>query len=338
MNKATAALRRSSIRLKSSFTSGHSDLNIIISDLKEVRSTAKAFMLAQQTAWRDMAKWASKEHNNTINNSLTHFIQLSDLWTDVQSEFLEQVTKFKYQFDMILEGEQRIDKIREHLAACEQRESKLKKELKKAAQKGTVDDVKEIEEKIAEAKSSISVAQIEITERLSENEATKAVRIKEGLSKLSDSYIDVAQKSLIIFQAQKEIACGLPDRTEIEGRGIQDIQYTGSEQAKLAVHKAVEYVSLLKRQSPYSPGAPSAPGSTSPPSVVSHASSTIPAAPPPYSPSSQVFRNSWQQDSRYNNIGFYMFPQSPLPVHYDLPPPEPYEQDLATAMTDRARI
>lgn len=62
---------------------------------------------------------------------------------------------------MILEGEQRIDKIREHLAACELRENKLKKELKKATQKGTVDDVKEIEEKIREAKSSISMAQIE---------------------------------------------------------------------------------------------------------------------------------------------------------------------------------
>lgn len=62
---------------------------------------------------------------------------------------------------MILEGEQRIDKMREHLAACELRESKLKKELKKATQKGTVDDIKEIEIKIAEAKSSIKAGQIE---------------------------------------------------------------------------------------------------------------------------------------------------------------------------------
>ncbi|XP_075219320.1 uncharacterized protein LOC142323487 isoform X2 [Lycorma delicatula] len=315
---------RSSIRLKSSFTSGHSDLNMIISDLKEVKSTAKAFMLAQQTAWRDISKWASKEHNSTISSSLTYFMQLSDLWTDVQSEFLEQVSKFKYQFDMILEGEQRIDKMREHLGACELRESKYKKELKKASQKGTVDDVQEIETKIAEAKSLIKVAQIEITERLNENEATKAVRMKEGLSKLSDGYLDIARKSFIIFQAQKEVCSGLPDRSEVEGRGIQDMQYNGSEQAKQAVYKAIEYINLLKKQSPYSPGAPSAPGPPPGPSS---------PPPPPYSPSSQVFRNSWQQGYRCD-IGFT---QIPPPVHYSLPP-DRYEQDLAGAVIDRARI
>lgn len=75
---------------------------------------------------------------------------------------------------------------------------------------------------------------------------------------------------------------------------------TGSEQAKQAVLKAVENINFLKRQSPYSPGAPTAPGPSSPPSAGAVAPPPVSAscAPPPYSPSAHVFRNSWHQEGR----------------------------------------
>lgn len=53
----------------------------------------------------------------------------------------------------------------------------------------------------------------------------KVIRLKEGLTKLSVSYLDLAKKSCYIFESHKEIASGLP---EISGSGIHDMKYRGN--------------------------------------------------------------------------------------------------------------
>lgn len=342
MNKATKALRRSSIRLKS-IGSGHSDLNMIVSDLKDVRSTAKAFMEAQDTAWRDLIKWSSKEKNSAIHESFTHFIELSYLWTEVQTEFLEHLNKFRSNFDMILEGEVSIDKLRDRLASCELRESRLKKELQKATQKSSLEEVKQIEQKLVDAKSSIKAAQIEISERVNENENVKLIRLKEGLTKMSECYLDLTQKACIIFEGQKEIASGLPD---VEERGMHDMKYRGSEMAKRTVLRVKDSVRSYKKPSQFSPAAPPAcrfdfppPYSSTPPQFSPHMypqPQMNPHSPPQY-------QNMASMEHRYNEVceegataawpnrysNLYM---ASYMHRYDLPPRENYEQDMCNAM------
>ena len=46
----------------------------------------------------------------------------------------------------------------------------------------------------------------------------------EGLFKISEAYIDYAQKCDVIFGAQRDIALQIPD---VHDRDIQDIKYTG---------------------------------------------------------------------------------------------------------------
>ena len=67
MDKASTVLRRSGVRLKS-FGSSHSDLQMIIGQLKEVRSTVKAFSSAQDAATQDMMKWSLKEENRALQD------------------------------------------------------------------------------------------------------------------------------------------------------------------------------------------------------------------------------------------------------------------------------
>lgn len=62
---------------------------------------------------------------------------------------------------MILEGEVGVDKLREHLGACETRENKLKKNLVKATKKDNANEVRQIEEKIVDNRSSIKATQLE---------------------------------------------------------------------------------------------------------------------------------------------------------------------------------
>lgn len=66
-----------------------------------------------------------------------------------------------------------------------------------------------------------------VTERTHENEAVKVIRLKEGLLKLSESYIDLAYKAGVIFEGNKSIALGLPEIGTEQNRAIQDIRYRG---------------------------------------------------------------------------------------------------------------
>lgn len=84
---------RSSIRLKS-FSCGHSELNLIVSDMKELRSVAKQFTNAQETVWKDLHKWASRERNQAIKESFNHLSELNRLWTEVQTEFVGKFSVF----------------------------------------------------------------------------------------------------------------------------------------------------------------------------------------------------------------------------------------------------
>jgi len=60
---------------------------MVISQLRDVRSTAKAFATAQNTASRDMLKWSSSEENHAIQETFVHLSELNSLWTDVQKDF-----------------------------------------------------------------------------------------------------------------------------------------------------------------------------------------------------------------------------------------------------------
>lgn len=60
---------------------------MVISELRDVRSTAKAFAVAQNTATQDMLKWSLTEENLAIQDTFVQLSELNALWTEVQKEF-----------------------------------------------------------------------------------------------------------------------------------------------------------------------------------------------------------------------------------------------------------
>ena len=146
------------------------------------------------------------------------------VWTEVQRDFSTHIKEFQHQFDMILEGAKQLDLAKVELQSAEQKEGKLKKELKKAAKKATAEELREMSAKLGEAEREKDMAQLEVVDRVREHEAVKMIRIKEGLFKISEAYIDYAQKCDVIFGAQRDIALQIPD---VQDRDIQDIKYTG---------------------------------------------------------------------------------------------------------------
>ncbi|XP_073994150.1 uncharacterized protein [Rhodnius prolixus] len=256
MDKANKALRRSGIRLRS-VKSGHSSLKLIISDWKESKSAYKSFIANQETAWSDMVKWVSTEHNRGLREVLDHVVQLQGLWTELQTQFLTALKKYQHQFETILESEMQLDKSRAALSCLEVREAKLCKELRKASTKSSVDDLKQIEDKLADVKMAIQNAQMEVAANTTENESIKMLLMKEGLVNLSQQYFEFAEKAAMIFKAQRTVASKLPDAN----CSVQEMKFNGAETCAAAVAQ------VKKDLRNYSSG-----------------QSSVPAAPPPYYP------------------------------------------------------
>lgn len=242
MDKASKALKRSSVRLKA-LGGGHGNLRMVIAQLRDVRSSAKAFMQVQATASEDLMKWAHKNENQALQDTFSLLFELNTLWTEVQKEFTEHYKDFIHQFELILEGEQHVDTGRTHLQSIEQREQKLEKDLIKVQRRQLPGmDVQQLQRKLAEERQAKQVAQQEVLTRVRENEAVKLIRVKESLLKLSDSYLQLVQKCHIVYEAHREIAQQIPDA---QNRNIHEIQYEGCVAAKQVLAQAREQVRLI---------------------------------------------------------------------------------------------
>lgn len=242
---------------------------MVISQLRDVKSTARAFATAQNTASQDMLKWASSEENHAIQGTFVQLTDLNALWTAVQKDFADNLKAFITQFSMILEGEHRLDQAKAHVAACEMKTTKLKKELRKTTRRGNMAEIRQLELQLVQAENSFVQAQNEVLSQIQENEAVKLIRIKEGLLKLSDSYLELATKCCIIHEAHRDIARLIPD---VHRNELHEIRYTGTEPAKEAVLRAQEGVRAYSRHTPHI--VPCAPFPDGPP--------------PPYTPTNDI--------------------------------------------------
>merc|ERR1719419_11488 len=195
---------------------------------------------------QDLVKWSLKDENRAIQDALTQVGELFSIWSEVQREFSEHMKDFKHQFDMILEGAKQLDLAKTDLQSAEVKEGKLKKELKKAAKKATTEELREMSLKLSEAEREKDLAQLEVVDRVREHEAVKMIRIKDGVSKVSEAYVDYAQKCEVLFSAQKEIALQIPD---IQDRDIQDIKYTGAGSTQQSVARAKDQIKRFRRRS-----------------------------------------------------------------------------------------
>lgn len=146
-------------------------------------------------------------------------------------------------FEVILEGEHTIEKARNKVADCEQIENKLSKERTKALERwNNREDSQNLTEKLRDAERATEIARIEgiitdlrflfylesnsadfitrlyflVAQKEKENKAIKLIRIKDGLKKLTDSYLKLSQKNGVIMKAQKIVVNELPDEVEVD--------------------------------------------------------------------------------------------------------------------------
>ncbi|XP_053383784.1 uncharacterized protein LOC123536240 [Mercenaria mercenaria] len=230
MDKASRAIRRSGVKLLS-LSSGHGDLNVLVSDIKDIKNCAKAFMNAQNLASQDMSRWASHEENKAVQIYLViyHFDGIHE----------SHLKEYRQMFEMILEGEKHVTQAKDNLDYCQEKEMKVRKEMRKVAKRASAIELRILQSRVEMAEKAREGAQSEVSERVRENEAVKLIRLKEGLLKMSSAYMELASQCNTIFMAERDIALQLPD---VHGREIETIKYSGAGTTRFIVEKAKEKV------------------------------------------------------------------------------------------------
>lgn len=79
------------------------------------------------------------------------------------------------------------------------------------AQKATVEEISQLEVRLAQAERAKDLAQFETLEKVQEHEAVKLIRLKQGLVQLSEAYLALANRGALLFEAQRDIAQVMPD-------------------------------------------------------------------------------------------------------------------------------
>lgn len=70
-----------------SFGTGHQELNLIISDLKSLKSQLKAVRDTQQTILHDITNWTCVDENRPLQELFLHLSDLNSLWKQAQTNF-----------------------------------------------------------------------------------------------------------------------------------------------------------------------------------------------------------------------------------------------------------
>lgn len=84
-----------------SLGSGHGDLIMTISQIKELRSATKALIAAEEATLDDLVRWSAKEENRAIKDVLERFSELCAFWTEAQKELNEQMKEVRSHFEVM---------------------------------------------------------------------------------------------------------------------------------------------------------------------------------------------------------------------------------------------
>ncbi|KAK3102623.1 hypothetical protein FSP39_012740, partial [Pinctada imbricata] len=197
---------RSGAKILSLGNGVNSDLNVMISELKDLRTNTKTFITAQESASQDMKRWAANEENRAIQDVAYHVAELNIEWTQVQKDFADHLKEYRQMFEMVLEGEKQVAQAKMEHSNCEQKEEKLRKDLRKARKREAKEEAFAIEGKLEQVQTERESTAWEATEVIRENEAVKMIRLKEGFIRMAEAYIELGKKCATIFQAQKVLA------------------------------------------------------------------------------------------------------------------------------------
>lgn len=237
MSRASAALRRSGVRLRS-LGRGHAPLNLLISEQSNTRQKYKDLIAAQISMSQTLERWSQEEENPALQDVLHHVCELNLLWAEAQRDFVVSLKEYKKIYERIREMEKKLDTARKQLSHLEDKEKKLQKDLVKGPKEPAI-----TQEKLRQTSDSKTLAQAEVSGLERENEAVKLMTVRGGLLDLSQAWVAMGSKCNIIADSQKELALLIPD---VGSARVQEIPtYSGTRESSRVVYSTRSKLELL---------------------------------------------------------------------------------------------
>lgn len=100
-----------------SLASGHTPLNLLISELSSTRQRYKDLLSSQTSCAKKVEKWSQAEENPALQDVLHQVYELNLMWVETQREFVVALKEYKRLFESILEMEKRLDQARKNLVS-----------------------------------------------------------------------------------------------------------------------------------------------------------------------------------------------------------------------------
>jgi len=244
MRRASQSLRRGGVRLRS-IGSDQADLQMVISQVKEVRETAKAFAKSQTSAIQDLVAWSAKTEQKILRDTMAQVCELFTLWNEVQVDLIFHIKDMQHQFEKILDGEKQVEKVRASYNAAEAKVSKLKKEARKSVPEVSTNQFKSTLEKLEEAKNDEKIALKEVEDIAARHEVTKLNLCRNALIKISDGYRQYGQLCEMIFNVQGKVCSRIPEASINNCRNFQEFD---NEPGEYLVKNCKEKVKNMKVQ------------------------------------------------------------------------------------------
>ncbi|XP_065192865.1 tropomyosin-like isoform X2 [Sycon ciliatum] len=205
------SIRRSSYRLKA-LSTGHKELQLVISEQKSARVEYKNAIKVNKSATDQLLKWSQTEESEALQVSIQALAELNLAWCDVQRDLADQLKVANTTFERILEEEKELDKARKALEKSQQKEKTMQKEVDRIHKKG--EDPGFAERKLEQAMRSKEIAESEVQGRYQETEANKQNMVREGLVCVAQAHLSMARKCSTLFEAYESICQTIPTRSE----------------------------------------------------------------------------------------------------------------------------
>ncbi|RXG70977.1 hypothetical protein Avbf_00435 [Armadillidium vulgare] len=221
--------------------------------------------------------------------------------------FVDNLKHLRCNFDLLLEGEHHVDQAKQIYASREETERNLRRELQKAYNKATCEEIHLLRERLNRSEKAKELAHLDVVDRVKENEAVRMIRVKDGIMRFGSSYTQMAHKASIIFSAQQKIGSEIPD---VHDRAIQAAKFKGSSGSS-----HVEEAKKQLRCYSFSP---------------TNREPSIHDPPPPYSPSKEKLNDlsndlsaTSLNDSGKSGLDNYspIYPSAPVSGQYGVHPP-----------------
>ncbi|KAK2721818.1 uncharacterized protein LOC136035659 isoform X3 [Artemia franciscana] len=242
MDKAGNALRRSGVRLIGA-SKGHTELQLLISELKKLKATVAQLGKSKLSSSQDLLNWTTTEGNAALQEVSSYNGELSVLFQNFTADVCDVLREVRHGYESILVTETYIENFKEEITTAEAKAAKLQKDAKRSTRRGTKENP--ADEKVREAQGHCENLRNELKKKIKEKEKMKIKHVRNSLISRGKATRIFAKRLVILSEAQIQIAETLPENISED---LHELTYSGGSICRSVIDDANDKLSALAVQ------------------------------------------------------------------------------------------